>query len=176
MTGYQKIRRAGIICLHCLRNIVLYKASYSNDLRIQDDQFLISANSNFLDIAVLERCKIFGSVKEKHNWERIVIDNNLFENGLHTKINCTKEEFSIYRNVMLIYRDKFVGHLDEEKMMDIPDLTKAIKSTIYLYQYLLETTDNPDIFSDAPENAEAFYNLIFSLGKATYSKLTPQFK
>jgi hypothetical protein len=173
MTDYQKIRRAGIICLHCLRNIALYQASYPDDLGIQDDQFLVSANGNFLDIAVLEWCKIFGSVKEKHNWGRIVIDNNLFENGLHENIDCTKEEFTIYQDVMLTYRDKFVGHLDEENTMDIPDLTKAIKSTLYLYQHLLEITDGLDVFADAPADAEAFYNRYFSLGKVACSKLIP---
>jgi hypothetical protein len=68
--------RVAIVCCHFLRNLAFYRAGWQYDTYLRErshrtpDQFRVNANSNSLDICVLEWCKLFGEkrTRGKNHW------------------------------------------------------------------------------------------------------------
>src|SRR6266571_8412423 len=125
MTRKQHLRRVAILCCHFLRNLAFYKTGWRGGSLIFQDQFWVSVNGNFLDICVLEWCKLFGDSRGKHYWRKVISDPTAFFKGLLKKLGMTEAEFTAYINEIKKYRDKFVAHLDSELIMNIPRLDVA---------------------------------------------------
>ena len=170
MTRSQHLRRVAILCCHCLRNLAFYKAGWHNGKSKLISQFWLSANGNFLDIAVLEWCKLFADTRGKHFWRKAITDDVSFQEGLLAEIGLSETEFEDYVNQMRTYRDKFIAHLDSEEVMHIPLLQSAVNSTVYLYDYLLETEETGGCFADAQKGGSKFYGKFLEEGKAVYEK------
>lgn len=171
MTRRQRLRRIAILCCHCLRNTAFYRAWHQvgNPQRIE--QFWISVNSNFLDIAVLEWCKIFADLHGMHFWRKVISDPDGFWAGLLKELELTETQFGEYVAQMRTYRDQFVAHLDSEEVMHIPHLHTAIASSQYLYDYLLTHEEEDNCFHDAPKDAVAFYKQFQAESAAVYESI-----
>ena len=172
MTRRNRLRKTAILSLHCLRNFAFYRAAHDAKSAWADEQFWITANNGFLDIGVLEWCKIFGDKRAKHDWRKSVTDQAAFLTALLDHIRLTEKLFEDYISEMRAYRDKFVAHLDEEERMNIPNLVAAIKSTQFLYQHLLASEDNCDAFPDAPQSAVTYFRGFVNEARAVYAAKT----
>ena len=171
MTRRQRLRRVGILCCHCLRNLAYYRAGWRDGVPKSKKYFSVNANNNSLDIAVLEWCKLFADKRGKHYWRKIISDPTNFGLGLLKALKMDETQFDDYVNQMRTYRDKFVAHLDSEETMHIPQLRPAIDSSIYLYDYLLANEEEDGCFDDAPVNASDFFSRFRSEGEATYDEI-----
>jgi hypothetical protein len=170
MTRRQLLRRVGILCCHFLRNLAFYKAGWKKGKLVTDDQFFVNANGNFLDVCVLEWCKLFGDKRGKHYWRFVITDQDVFFAGLLQSLKLTEAEFESYILSMRTYRDKFVAHLDMEDVMYPPKLRTARKSVSFLYEYLLAHEEVGACFHDAPQKAARFYKYFSWLGRKGYPK------
>lgn len=170
MTRRQLLRRVGILCCHFLRNLAFYKAGWKKGALVTNDQFFVNANSNFLDICVLEWCKLFGDKRGQHYWRKVITDQDAFFIGLLQSLRLTEAEFETYVETMRTYRDKFVAHLDTEEVMYLPKLRTARKSVASLYEYLLTHEEVDGCFHDAPQRASPFYEDFLRLGRKGYPK------
>ena len=102
MTRRQLLRRVGILCCHFLRNLAFYMAGWRKGELIFKDQFWVNANGNFLDICVLEWCKLFVDKRGKHHWRKVITDQASFYDGLLQAVNLTEAEFEAYIEIMRI--------------------------------------------------------------------------
>lgn len=168
MTIREHSRRAGILCNHCLRNIAFYRSWYKVGKPFNNNQFWVTANGNFLDIAILEWCKLFADTKGKHYLTKVVVNSDLFMKDMLNSIELTPKEFTEYVESMKIYRDKFVAHLDDHRTMKIPKLTVAKKSTKLLYKCLLAQESGTDTFNGAPRSISKLYKKFLTQGKKAY--------
>ncbi len=157
----ERLRRTAILCCHCLRNLAFYRAGWrDSDIRVSR-QFWINANSNFLEIAVLEWCKLFAELKGKHHWKLVITDHASFVAGLCRHLRMSEAEFHNYAEGVLRFRDKFIAHLDEEKIMYIPKTRIARKSAAYLYEHLLQNPKAKVSLADAQQSASKFYAVMY---------------
>lgn len=168
MTRRQRLRRVAILCCQCLRNLAFYKAGWREGAIVRRDQFWVTANGNFLNICVLEWCKLFGESRGKHCWQKAVSNPPSFFRGLLRELGMTETEFDAYADEMRTYRDKFVAHLDSEEVMHVPKLTAAQQSVSYLFDYLRAHEDEGNFFNDAPAKAATFYARFLKEGKSAY--------
>jgi hypothetical protein len=170
MTRRERIRRVAILCCHCLRNLAFYKAGWRDGEFIpkEPSAFWINVNGNFIEICVLEWCKLFGLKRDEHYWKRVISDWASFFDGLMKLLGMTKDEFEAYVQEMRSYRDKFIAHLDSEKTMNIPKLLIAQQSAVYLYDYLRAHEDEGNFFTDTPATASSFYNHFLKEGELVY--------
>lgn len=169
MEHRQRLRNVGILCCHFLRNLAYYRSGWRNGQIVFREQFWINANSNFLDIAVLEWCKLFADSNGKHHWRKVVADQDAYFNGLLHAVGMNDANFANYITEMRTYRDKFVAHLDEVPRMNIPKLEIAKMSIIYLYDYLLANEEENGCFQDASRSAADFYHQSEMQGHQVYS-------
>ena len=137
---------------------------------MKNEDFWVSANGNFLDLAVLEWCKLFTDRRGKHYWNKVVPESVDFLSDLHAQLRVDACGFEAHCNEMKVYRDKFIAHLDDELVMHIPKLTLAINSVIYLYAVV--RAEYSELLPDAPTNLRQFYRERYSHGRVIYGKAT----
>jgi len=167
MTPTQRIRRVALLCCHALRNLAYYRScSHKEEF---DNEFWKTVNGNFLDICVLEWCKLFGDKRGKHYWDKVITDRTTFVEGLLNSVALSQEKFNAYVDEMQFYRNKFIAHLDSERTMPIPELDLVLKSASYLYDYLLANEDKENFFIGLPLTASSYYVQSLDKGKAIYT-------
>ena len=158
-----KTRRRRILLLssNFIKNLAYYRAGRSNNTTnnfkadSSDACFWVQVNNNFIDMCVLDWCKIFGDEKSKHFYEKAIReqDKEAFKEEFYENLGG-KDKFEKYIKSMRIYRDKFVAHLDEDNKMNIPDLYKAKKSIKFLYGYIIDLDEKKSYLQDLPYTVE----------------------
>ena len=94
---------------------------------------------NLLDVAVLEWCKVFGSDTEPTHWKRVVHDQEQFRIDLLRHLGIDKRTWADYWQQMKGYRDsKVAHHWDLETVDSYPELTLALESSYFYYEYLIK--------------------------------------
>jgi hypothetical protein len=131
-------------------------------------QFWIAAHGSFIDIAVLEWCKLFGKKDGKHHWRKVVEDESAFEAGLYDYLELTPTEFIDYNKSVLNFRDRYVAHLDNELTFFIPFVWPARRSAAYLYNYLKHESRFAGFLTGFNETASEFYELMYRLAYREY--------
>ncbi len=97
-------------------NYAYYKAGYKANISDNSPDFWIRVQNNFLDIAILEWSKLFlKSRNNKYHWSKIVKNRDNFQ-------NLVKDYDHSY---IEIYRDKFLAHLDNKVVINMPKLDGA---------------------------------------------------
>lgn len=148
MPRKDRLRRVAKLCLSFARNLAYYRVAQRPDYASILDQpkvgsFWTVANGNFIDVCVLEWCKLLGDPKGKHNWYNIVSDPNSFQSQLLGHLGITEAEFDEEIEKMRRYRDKFLAHLDSDYVMDIPTLDIAKKSVWFYYAHVVNHEAQP---------------------------------
>lgn len=134
MTELYRPRRAALLCAHFVRNLAYFRAGWDGlEFKFPRREIWATINANFLDIAVLEWCKLLADDRAKHNYKKVVVDPRSFLPQLLRDCGISRSEWTTYLKVMRDYRDKFVAHLDDLDIMNIPDMGIAEKSANYLY-------------------------------------------
>ena len=157
-----QLRRTIHVCTIFARNVSFYRVMFSDlgkplmDTESQTASFWRQANSNFLDIALLEWCKLFADPRGKHHWKRSVSDPVKFEADLLAHLELDEDDFAKLITKTRHYRDKFVAHLDEENLMLIPFIGKPRKAVAFLHRHLVEKEAQPGDLQGLPSTAEQF--------------------
>jgi hypothetical protein len=170
LTRQQRVRRVGILCLYCLRNLAFRNAGWGRGSLIRNEEFWINANGNFLDIAVLEWSKLFAEPRGRHAWHKVVTDEAQFRQGLLAATGLTQAEFDAYVDEVRTYRGRYVAHWDEDEEAQVPTLQVMRGTAAYLYEYLREHEDDGTFFEGAPPSAGRFYAQYLREGKAAYGQ------
>jgi hypothetical protein len=141
LTDDERRLRVVRLCSSFLRNLAFYRAGLESE--VQDIllkrghpqfEFWREAHVNFLDICILDWCKLFADRKGEHHWRRVIDDHNGFKAGLCATLNVSLDEFDQLIEMTKHYRDKFVAHLDQARKMRPPELDLSEKSIVFLYR------------------------------------------
>ncbi|MDE1918435.1 MAG: hypothetical protein KGJ57_17000 [Sphingomonadales bacterium] len=132
-----RLRRCLLLCCHFARNLAYHRARRMVDLPPAAD-FWISADGNFIDIAVLEWCKILGDDKAEQGWRKIVVEPDRFHAELLVELGMEVDEWDALVQHIRLYRDKFLAHLDSDLHMNIPKLDQALRAAEFYYRWILE--------------------------------------
>lgn len=183
LTKRQRLRRVTLLCCHFVRNLAYHRAgrTSSGDYFLgpaspeQVGQFWVTVNGNFLDCSVLEWCKLFVDTKNRrpgeHRWDNVVADKVSFKAGLLDHIGDIDkdgEDFAYLKMVMSTYRDKFVAHLDEHNIGQIPDMEMANKSVKFYHQYIVYNEANPGDLAELPTNLDDYYLMCYQEAQKIY--------
>jgi len=174
MSENKRVRGIAILSNNCLRNIAFYRAGWKHGRPRVEEQFWINASGNFIDIALLEWSKLFADKKGKHHWSKLPNVPASFLADMCTYLDVSSQEFDAYVDEVRAYRDKFIAHLDEERIMHIPKLRPARKSAEYLYRYLLNTPQTKAHLPDMHLSARRFYALMYRHASAEYQRRARQ--
>lgn len=161
-----RLRRVGILCCHFARNLAYYKSGCDGEDIKAQDQFWISINGNFLDIAVLEWCKLFGDYKDKHHWKKVAHTDSQFKERMFEELQIKQTDLDRIHGSIKAYRDKFVAHLDSEETMNIPKISEGFEMVCFYYKEVKSLCNR---ISDWPESLESFYKKHYEIGLKQYA-------
>jgi hypothetical protein len=148
LTSEERQRRAVQLCGTFMSNLGFHRAGMKPEVQRAlfapthpQEAFWREAHVNFIDMCVLEWCKLFTdrTAKEwgKHHWRRVVAEPHRFEAELYTTLGVTTAaEFADLIAPVRKYRDKFVAHLDEVRVMHWPTLDQPMKAVEFLFERL----------------------------------------
>ena len=73
LTRRERLRQVVILCASFARNVAYFRAgqSQTGSEALARSAFWAQVSVNFLDIAVLEWCKLLGDEKDKHFWRML---------------------------------------------------------------------------------------------------------
>jgi hypothetical protein len=171
MTKRERLRRIVFVSSTFARNLAFYHAGWEGKRFRRNTEFWRAVNSNFLDVCILEWCKLFGDHRAQHHWSKRVSDPAAFEKALHRQLNTTTKEFEEYRVSVRLYRDKFVAHLDSDKVMHIPWLGKAQSSVWFYHAHVVKNEAQPGDLAGLPLNLGTHYRACADEARA-YMTLT----
>lgn len=159
-------RRVVLLCCAFARNVAYYRAGRPDQPEPLLSQlhphasFWRQVNSNFLDMAVLDWCKLFGDQKKtpqkrlaKHHWRYVVSCADLFEAELLSQIGTDADGFAALIKTMRDYRDGFVAHLDNGLTMNVPKLDLAIAAVTFYHRHIVELQAQPGELDGLPDVA-----------------------
>lgn len=97
---------------------------------------------NFLDIAVLEWCKLFGSddaSNQPTHWKNIFSNHQDFCDRLMKHLNTDQPQWHSYWEEIKRYRDQMVAHHDIRRITirNYPILDIALQATFFYYQEII---------------------------------------
>jgi hypothetical protein len=120
--------------------------------------FWRQANSNFIDMCVLDWCKLFADRRAVHHWRKIVSDPAKFKVDLLACLNLTKKEFQQLIETVRCYRDKFVAHLDELNEMTPPMLDLLAKAVSFFHTHVVTNEVQPGDLAGIPTDTPDAFN------------------
>lgn len=140
----KKKKKSAELAAACIKNISFHKAIYNlgNDWRNQNtEDFWQVCSNNFLDMAVLEWCKLFADNSRAgpdsgHAWNFVLDNKEEFKKLLCMKLDIKSKEFEEYKEIVKKYRDKNVAHQDYYNDILIPDLEIMKNSVAFFSSYL----------------------------------------
>ena len=141
-----------------MRNLAYFRAAWDGErLVYTPTEFNKTVNGNFIDICVLEWCKLFGEHKESHHWKNIVKNKAVFKSGLLNCLEADCKGLDDYWNKVRVYRDRFIAHLDSDPMMQIPKMDWAYKSTLYYFEEIIEEYQTGPMYQGVPTDLGLYY-------------------
>lgn len=164
LTKRELCRRSVLLCITFLRNLVYYRTGQGQHGRHLLDaseptvNFWRQANSNFIDMCVLDWCKLFADKRAVHHWRKIVSDPAKFEADLLAHLNVTADEFQHLIDKVRFYRDKFVAHLDELNEMDVPTLDLLAKAIWFYHAHIVTNEVQPGDLAGIPTGTPEKFN------------------
>jgi hypothetical protein len=169
VTRRDRLRRVVLLCAHFVRNLAYYRAGHDR-LTKTSPPFWITVDGNFIDTAVIEWCKLFGDRKEKHFWANVVADQSGFEAEMLHHLGMTAAQFDSYIDEMRTYRDKFLAHLDDLTVMDIPFLERAKAAVEFYHSHVVKLEAAADDLRGLPNNLADYYQDCFDEARVIYAR------
>ncbi len=177
MSRIERLRRIATLCCSFGRNMAYYRAGWSEEhkylLDIANGNFWRQVNGNFLDMCVLEWCKLFADEKAKHYWRKIVTDPYAFKAGLLKCLGLEDAAFSGHIQVMRSYRDKWVAHLDSDRSGMYPALHLAKKAIWFYYAWVVKYEAQSADLEAFPKELDEGYLKCEEEANAVYERRAP---
>lgn len=168
MTKNERHRRVIILCCHFMRNLAYYRAAPKRKTLESKGSFWVGINGNCLEIGILEWCKLFGDKKDPHHWRKIVSDTDSFNLGLLELVGG-EEYFNTYIDKVRTYRDKFIAHLDNELIANIPEMDVAFISASYYHAHVVNNEMQEGVIGNLPKDIKTFYEDRLNEAKPEYT-------
>jgi hypothetical protein len=156
MSRRDRLRRVVILCCNFAVHLAYYRVGQRpeheifGNARNAEANFWRTASNNFIDICVLEWCKLFAERKGKHCWLHVVADPVNFRGKLLQHLGLDGTAFEREVEAMRHYRNKFLAHLDSEHRMSIPSLEIAKEAVWFYLDYVVQNEVTPGDLAGLP--------------------------
>lgn len=156
------LRRVVLTCRDYIREISYHRAMlpYTDHLRTN---IWIYTFNNFINMAVLNWCHLFGNHSDDLHWLNIIEDSNAFKDELLQTIGISFEEWKLYRKTITDYRNKDVAHIEVRPEGTVPQMDNAIIAVCFYYSKALAELKSLGSYTELPNDLEQFNNEVSTL-------------
>jgi hypothetical protein len=149
------------LAISCISNIAAYRANWHKingvSKLIVDRDFWVRMNGNFLDVAVLEWCKLFADKSGKHHWSCTFKNKNAWKKDLFENMAMSQTRFKKELKLVSDYRNKYVAHLDDPIAMNYPYTEFMLNSVYHLHDCLKTNAQTKRFFVGNYEYARELF-------------------
>jgi hypothetical protein len=177
LTKRQQFRRVTLLCGEFARNLAYHRAGENSIKELKEPgDFWTTVHINFLNCCVLEWCKLFVDTKNRkpgeHHWESVVSDKVRFKAELLQyigHIDETVKDFAYVIMVMSTYRNKFVAHLDEYNIAQIPPMDMPKDAVQFYHSYIVRNEANSGDLAGLPTDLDDYYSACYQEAEKIYA-------
>lgn len=156
MTLPDRARKAAFLCCHFERNFAYY-STFRRSRLLREEGFWLTVHGNFVDVCVLEWCKLFGNRNGKYHWQNIFSSPAQFRQELLTLHSIDDARLEMLWNEVKDYRDDFVAHLEDRESTPLPNMN-IHHLLIEFYYRKLQATFPQLRYDDAlPTDMDRYY-------------------
>lgn len=175
MKTSERAKRATLLCIHFARNFAYYSVFHSSSaLRVEG--FWLTTQGNFLDVCVLEWCKLFGNRNGKYHWSKVVLDPEAFRREMLHLHGITENELKALWDKVKDYRDDFVAHLEDQETTVVPNMNVPYLLTGFYFRKL--RLDFPALQQDGaiPQDFDKYYDLCLQQARGPFEYASAQYR
>lgn len=126
-------QNAALLCCHFARNFAYYSV-FRQSPHLGETGFWLTVHGNFIDICVLEWCKLFGNRNGIYHWQRTLTDPDRFRHELLNSHGIDEARLKRLWKEVKDYRDGFVAHSEEQETTPHPKHEPSIPHSRILLQ------------------------------------------
>jgi hypothetical protein len=161
LTREERLRRVVLVCRHFICNLAYYRGARRSPTGWRDPPLSPDASfwrtmaNNCLDFCILEFCKLFADRRGNHLWRKVVSQEKVarFEADLLRHVGLSATEWDAYLDKMRRYRDKFIAHLDDDRIMQPPHLDCARRAVEFYHRHIFDKEALPGSLGGLPDVA-----------------------
>jgi hypothetical protein len=134
--------------------------------------FWIMTTNLLLDAAIVEWSKVFGSWEEDTHWVKVIpIEmHTKMRNELYKVTGVTEEEWGIYRNTIVDYRNQTISHHDLNPTVEkTPKFEIGIVAANYMFDCIRSYSEQNEL-GGIPRSLETWSNTVTSNMKVIVKK------
>jgi len=131
------LKKACLKSVDLCRQIAYHRAMrpYVGDLR---RNYWIYTFNNFIDMAVLDWCHLFGNWDDDLHWRNVIGKDVGFKERVLADLDLNDGQWADYWECIKDYRNKDVAHIDiVSPATDVPDMELAIRSAATYYRWIM---------------------------------------
>jgi hypothetical protein len=157
MSSSENSKSAAYLCCHFVRQFAYYNATLAQ--YSSNDKYWLTVSGNFIDVCVMEWCKLFGS-KSKTNYyhyRNVLGDPDRFKASMLDMHALDEKSYLELWGSIKKYRDEFVAHLEKSENTPVPNMQVAGQLVDHYYRAL--TNEFPHLTSviDLPKHIDQYY-------------------
>jgi hypothetical protein len=164
MDANERALRSALLCCHFARNFAYYSVLRSSRL-LREEGFWLTVYGNFLDVCVLEWCKLFGNRNGEYHWGKVVSDPSALKREFLRLYGVDDVSFRELWDKIKDYRDDFVAHLEEQETTVIPNVNVAYQLTAFYFTKLQTMFPSIQGESSLPTDFYKYYDLCLKQAK-----------
>lgn len=147
--------------LYVIRNAACHRA-LSHYMDECNQNYWILIYNNFLAIAILEWCKLFGTDSEPTHWKTLVDDHNIFRQELLQTIGIDQSDWDTYWENIKNYRKEILAHHKQNpNVTHYPSLDIALESSFHYFTWLVAKLQHLNIYF-VPDDLREYYDSFLS--------------
>jgi hypothetical protein len=168
VTRTERQRRVLLLCCHFSRNVAYYRAAKRGRTPRVDTPFWRTVSNNNYDLCVLEWCKLFADRRDPHHWRNVLKSAGTFDRELRGRLVLSARDFDYYVTAVRRYRNKFVAHLDSDRVMNLPRLDIATNAVAIYYERMVTGEVPKKTAASFPDDMDRFYRACRDEAAALY--------
>lgn len=164
MNASDRARRAAMLCCYFARNFA-YFSVFRSSPALREDGFWLTVHGNFVDVCVLEWCKLFGNRNGKYHWMNVTSDPETFRRELLDVHGIDDAELKRLWNEGKDYRDDFVAHTETQETTSVPKLNVPYLLVKFYFRRL--QSDFPALIAceKLPQHFDRYYDNCLKLAQ-----------
>lgn len=115
-------------------------------------------HGNFLDICVLEWCKLFGNRNGEYHWIKVVPNSDAFKREMLSMHGIDDAAFNDLWSQLKDYRDNFIAHLEGQETTAVPNFGVAYLLTAFYFRQLQSAFPSLRVETSLPAHFDRYYN------------------
>ena len=150
-------QNAALLCCHFARNFAYYSV-FRQSPHLGETGFWLTVHGNFIDICVLEWCKLFGNKNGIYHWRRTLTDPERFCLELLNSHGINETELKRLWKEVKDYRDDFVAHSEKQETTPIPNMNIPYLLVEFYFRKLLLDFPTLQTNSSLPAHFDQYYD------------------